>query len=192
MLLHPPTSVLHTYKHSTIAGSLLSVCTLTCTCTNTHPNLSHLPLVRLNSHSNALPLTYTHTAGSLTSRPQPHSHARPFKYSHIVYGSLSPTQRCTHPCQMIHPRNSVQHLADRGFVSCYISPVALYRTPARPDGSPTDWDGWCLTPSLHPLCHFILSALLICHSHRPFVTSMDQPCALHMHVCLHMPTQVFP
>ena len=58
----------------------------------------------------------------------------------------------------------------RCFVSLYISWVGLYSSPARPDGSPADLDGWYLIPLPYLLCHFILSVLLICHSHRPFIT----------------------
>lgn len=66
--------------------------------------------------------------------------------------------RDRHPCQMIHPRNSIQHLGDR--VLSRTSPgFALYRGPVCPDGSPADRDGWCLIPSMpvHPICTSNLS-----------------------------------
>lgn len=79
-----------------------------------------------------------------------------------------------------------------GIVSCYISWVALYRTPACPDGSPADRDGWCLIPLLHLLCHFILSALLICHFHRQLVTLLGvRVLYICGHVCI-CPHKWFP
>lgn len=50
--------------------------------------------------------------------------------------------------------------------------------------------GWMVPPSPYRTlyCHFILSAPLICHSHRPFVTALWLLCALHMHVSAYAHT----
>lgn len=42
----------------------------------------------------------------------------------------------------------------QGFVSCYISWVALYWTLALPDGSPSDQDEWCLISPSAPTMPF--------------------------------------
>ncbi len=148
---------MHTHQHS-----------------NTHPKLSHLPLVRLNSCNNAPPLAQIHLYRQHTqldlsnlahSLIHMHDHSN---ISHIICGSFSfscaHTETHTPSCQMIHPRNSTQHLADRGFVSCYISCIALYRTPC------ASWWITCTTgwmaphpPSapcvpFHPICGANLSS----------------------------------
>lgn len=91
------------------------------------------------------------------SPPQPDSHVWPIKYSHIIFCSFSlsfayatqtHTQTHTHTCQVIHPRESIQHLVDN------ISWVALYWTLALPDGSPSDQDEWCLISPSAPTMPF--------------------------------------
>lgn len=83
---------------------------------------------------------------------------------------------------MIHPRNSIQHLADR-VLSPTTSPGLPFTGPLHVlmDHLWTGMDGASPHPQ-HLLCHFILSTLLICHSHWPFVILPVMLCALHTHV----------
>lgn len=133
------------------------------------------------------------------SPPQPDSHVWPIKYSHIIFCSFSlsfayatqtHTQTHTHTCQVIHPRESIQHLVDKA-LSPATSPGLPFTGPWRflMDHPRTRMNG-ASSPLLHLRCHFILSTLLICHSRWPFVTSLELLCTLHMHACLHMATQV--
>lgn len=132
------------------------------------------------------------------SPPQPDSHVWPIKYSHIIFCSFSlsfayatqtHTQTHTHTCQVIHPRESIQHLVDKA-LSPATSPGLPFTGPWRflMDHPRTRMNG-ASSPLLHLRCHFILSTLLICHSRWPFVTSLELLCTLHMHACLHMATQ---
>lgn len=93
--------------------------------------------------------------------------------------------RHTHPCQMIHPRNSVQHLADR-VLSPATSPGLPFTGPRciLMDHLRTGMDD--ASSSYRTLyCHFNLSAPLICHPHRPFVTAQGLYICAHVCICPH-------
>lgn len=135
------------------------------------------------------------------SPPQPDSHVWPIKYSHIIFCSFSlsfayatqtHTQTHTHTCQVIHPRESIQHLVDKA-LSPATSPGLPFTGPWRflMDHPRTRMNG-ASSPLLHLRCHFILSTLLICHSRWPFVTSLELLCTLHMHAWCIWPHKWFP
>lgn len=94
------------------------------------------------------------------SPPQPDSHVWPIRYSHIIVCSFSlsfayATQTHTHAHVPGNPsRGEHSTSGGQGFVSCYISWVALYWTLALPDGSPSDQDEWCLISPSAPTMPF--------------------------------------
>lgn len=108
------------------------------------------PLLFCNTHRDI------NTCGSL-----PHSLIPTYDHiSHIIFCSFSlsfayATQTHTHAHVPGNPsRGEHSTSGGQGFVSCYISWVALYWTLALPDGSPSDQDEWCLISPSAPTMPF--------------------------------------